>query len=53
MFVAGRRDGVLGQMGLNSWAPGTREHFIKIPLTIVNGDRVTRDGARQTHAEQA
>jgi hypothetical protein len=30
----------LRQIGLNSWAPGTRERFIKISLTIVNGRRL-------------
>src|ERR1700757_5252209 len=31
----------LRQIGLSSWAPGTREHFIKISLTLVNGRRLS------------
>ena len=40
----------LRQIELSSWAPGTREHFIKIPLTIVNGRRLSGIGQESQHA---
>lgn len=34
----------LEQTGLVSWAPGERNHFIRISPTFVNGRRVAADG---------
>lgn len=42
----------LRQIGLSSWAPGTREHFIKISLTIVNGRRLNGTGQGSQHADR-
>ena len=41
----------LRQIGLSSWAPGTREHFIKISLAIVNGRRLSGIGQESQHAD--
>ena len=40
----------LQRMGLRSWAPGTREHFIRIVPEIVNGRYLHADHQHQTGA---
>jgi hypothetical protein len=42
----------LRQTGLSSWAPGTREHFIKSSLTIVNGRRLSGVGQESRPADR-
>jgi uncharacterized protein len=37
--------GRLEQLGLRSWAPGGREHFIRIRPGILNGRRLSVDGS--------
>ena len=36
--------GRLQKMGLSSWAPGTREHFIRISPVIMTGRRLRANG---------
>jgi nitroimidazol reductase NimA-like FMN-containing flavoprotein (pyridoxamine 5'-phosphate oxidase superfamily) len=36
--------GRLQKMGLSSWAPGTREHFIRISPVMLNGRRLRAHG---------
>jgi hypothetical protein len=36
--------GLLQKMGLSSWAPGVREHFIRISPEILNGRRLRVSG---------
>ena len=43
--------GRLEQLGLSSWAPGEREHFIRISPGILNGRRLAR-GPEQIHLIQ-
>jgi hypothetical protein len=42
--------GQLRKIGLTSWAPGVREHFIRISPEIVNGRRLRVSG-QQTPAD--
>jgi len=37
--------GRIKQIGLSSWAPGEREHFIRISPGILNGRRLSTPGA--------
>jgi uncharacterized protein len=39
----------LEQLGLSSWAPGGREHFIRITTGILNGRRLSADGSADLH----
>jgi hypothetical protein len=41
--------GRLEQLGLRSWAPGGREHFIRIRPGILNGRRLSADGPVDLH----
>jgi hypothetical protein len=43
--------GRLEELGLSSWAPGEREHFIRISPGILNGRRLAR-GPEQIHLIQ-
>jgi hypothetical protein len=36
--------GRLQKMGLSSWAPGTREHFIRISPVIMTGRHLRANG---------
>jgi uncharacterized protein len=38
----------LEQIGLSSWAPGEREHFIRISLGILNGRRLSASGPERS-----
>jgi nitroimidazol reductase NimA-like FMN-containing flavoprotein (pyridoxamine 5'-phosphate oxidase superfamily) len=42
--------GRLERIGLNSWAPGGRQHFIRISPGILNGRRLYADGSEQSPA---
>jgi uncharacterized protein len=39
----------LAQIGLSSWAPGGREHFIRISPGILNGRLLSADGSGYPH----
>jgi uncharacterized protein len=39
----------LAQIGLSSWAPGEREHFIRISPGILNGRRLSAPGSEHPH----
>jgi uncharacterized protein len=39
--------GRLKQIGLRSWVPGDREHFIRISPGILNGRRLAADGSER------
>jgi len=39
----------LERMGLTSWAPGTRDHFIRISPGILNGRRLSAPGSEHRH----
>ena len=39
----------LDQIGLRSWAPGDRHHFIRIRPGILNGRRLSADGSEHVH----
>jgi uncharacterized protein len=39
----------LTQIGLSSWAPGEREHFIRISPGILNGCRLSAHGPEHAH----
>jgi uncharacterized protein len=41
----------LREIGINPWAPGRRDHYIRIPPTIINGRWLT--GHRQEAADHA
>jgi uncharacterized protein len=41
--------GRLEQMGLSSWAPGGRQHFIRIRPGLLNGRRLSADGSPFRH----
>ena len=41
--------GRLEQLGLRTWAPGGREHFIRIRPGILNGRRLSADGSEHVH----
>jgi uncharacterized protein len=41
--------GRLAQIGLSSWAPGDRQHFIRISPGILNGRRLSARGPDQAH----
>jgi len=41
--------GRLEQMGLSSWAPGERQHFIRIRPGILNGRRLSAYGSEYRH----
>ena len=41
--------GRLEQMGLHSWAPGEREHFIRISPGILNGLRLAAHGPERVY----
>lgn len=44
--------GRLAQIGLNSWAPGNRQHFIRISPGILNGYRLSARGPDPVHRIQ-
>ena len=39
----------LERIGLRAWAPGDREHFIRIRPGILNGRRLSADGSEHVH----
>jgi uncharacterized protein len=41
--------GRLEKLGLSSWAPGEREHFIRISPEILNGRRLSAHGSEHPH----
>ncbi len=41
--------GRLGLIGLSSWVPGEREHFIRISPGILNGRRLATPGSEDPH----
>ncbi len=45
--------GRLQKMGLSSWAPGTREHFIRISPVMLNGRRLRANGRQCAAGQEA